>query len=193
MEVRNNTPSFGMALRKPQDMERFTKYIVSAGPEALAKRGLARVVKKQANNAHFDIEYRPHQGVAVVPKSEEAVKHGYGDVLYTKKDVCNDLRGRYVEKYCGDAYKDAYESASKSKKVLMTTRKVLAFVRVLGNSLVHPEEALPKAMRAASKGATASEISLKSKIAEEAAASAKKQKLEAEIESIFEPKISKTK
>ena len=192
MEVRNNTPSFGMALRKPQDMERFAKYIVSAGPESLAKRGLARVVKKQASNAHFDIEYRPHQGVAVVPR-HGAVKHGYGDVLYTKKDVCNDLRGRYVEKYCSDAYRDAYESASKLKKALMTTRKVLEFVRVLGNSLIHPEEALPKAMRAASKGATASEISLKSKIAEEAAASAKKQKLEAAIESIFEPKTSKTK
>lgn len=193
MEIRNNTPSFGMALRKPQDIEKFTKYIVSGGPECLAKRGLSRVVKQQAGNAHFDLEYRPGQGVAVIPTSEAAQKYGHTEEIFGKGSKVSDVRSNYIRKYTGEAYEKAYEAASKPKRVLMTTKKVFALIRTLGSSVIRPEQMLPTSMRAASNKATIREGLVERRIAEDAAALAKKQKLEASIESIFTPKASKKK
>ena len=188
MEIRNNTPSFGMAFKKPQDVERFTKYVVSSGPEPLAKRGLARVIKKQANNAHFDLEYRPGEGVAVIPKSEAAQKYGFVEEVYGRGSACSDARARYIEKYSSDAYDNAYDAASKTKRALMTTKKVFASIKLFCDSLVHPEAFLPRGMRAASSRAISDERLVETQIEKDAKALAKKQKLESEIEAIFSPK-----
>lgn len=190
MEIRNNTPSFGMAFRKPrpEDMERFTKYVVGAGPESLAKRGLARVIKKQANNAHFDMEYRPGEGIAVIPKSEAAQKYGFVEEVFSKDSKYSDTRSRFYATYTGEAYDKAYEAASKAKRALMTTKKVFAFMRTVGEAFIHPEMMLPKSLKTASRRAMTDEILVETRIAKDAKALAEKQKLESEIEAIFTPK-----
>ena len=193
MEIRNNTPSFGMALRKPQDMERFTEYIVGIGPASLKKRGLARLVKQQATNAHFDLEYRPGEGVAVIPKSVDAEKYGFVEEVFGKGSKCSDARARYTAMYTGEAYDKAYEAASKTKRALMTAKKVFAFMRTVGEAFIHPEMMLPKSMKAASEKAISNEIMVETQIAREAKALAKKQKLESEIGAIFDSSAVKTK
>lgn len=184
MEIRNNTPSFGMAFRKPADMGKFSEYVVSAGPEFIAKRGLARVVKKQANNAHFDMEYRPGQGIAVVPTSEKARAYGYTEDLVTGSKY-SDLRLRISKKYFSEDYNKAYSSASRSERFLMTAKRAFAALRLAGHSMIHPEVMLPKSLKAASSMASASESAVERRIAQDAADLAKKQKLEKSIDSIF--------
>ena len=193
MEIRNNTPSFGMALRKPQDMERFTEYIVGIGPASLKKRGLARLVKQQATNAHFDLEYRPGEGVAVIPKSVAAEKYGFVEEVFGKGSKCSDARARYTAMYTGEAYDKVYEAASAAKRALMTIKKGFATMKMFGTFLIRPEMMLPTSMRAASRRATNDAILLEQQIAKDAKALAKKQKLEAEIGAMFEPKVSATK
>lgn len=189
MEIRNNTPSFGMAFRKPQDMEKFSRYIVGSGPETLAKKGLARIIKRQANNAHFDLEYRPGQGVAVVPTSANAINQGFKETVYGKGTrFLADVRGRVSAKYYSEDYKKAYEAASGPKRALMTTKKILASIRSIAASVIHPEATLPNSLKEASMVATEWAGRVESRMADDAAKLAKKQKLEAEIGSIFEPK-----
>ncbi len=187
MEIRNNTPSFGMALRKPEDIGKFSKYVANASPEWIAKRGVARIAKRQANNTHFDLEYRPGKGVAVIPTSEEA-KLRYGEEIFGKASKHSDLRSQVVQEYFSEAYDSAYEAASGPQRALMRTKKVLASARLFLHTITHPETFLPKSLKAASEAATQRESDVCASVAKEAKELAKKQKFESEIESIFIPK-----
>lgn len=187
MEIRNNTPSFGMAFRKPQDMEKFTKYVVGNSFEFMPKRGLQRVVNEQAGNAHFDIEYRADRNnFVVIPTSAQARKFGYKDMLISGSLPYSDTSSRLSFKYFGDEYKENYQAASRVKKISMSVNKFFAGLRILARKCVtHPEESLPKALRNAAATATQKEAEVNARIVKEAKSLAKKQKLEASINSVF--------
>lgn len=191
MEIRNNTPSFGMAFRKPQDIEKFTKYVVGNQPEFIVKRGLSKVIKEQSGNVHYDIEYGSGNTFLIIPTSADAQRLGTPEYsIPVKNQKLDDVRSRLADKYYTDAYSQAYDKASKPKRVLMSAKKFFASLRLVFRELVtNPEDALPKNLRLASKRATMHEAVVDRKLAQEAKDLARKQKLEASIESLFPKEV----
>lgn len=61
MEIRNNTPSFGMAFIKPkaEEMTQFTAYVTKGKKPKWVKRGLEQLQEKHSKDAYFDLEYSP--------------------------------------------------------------------------------------------------------------------------------------
>ena len=84
MEIRNNTPSFGMAFIKPKadKMQSFVDYVGAGVPGKRVKKALVSLQKQQASNKHCDIEYLGDGNFGLVPKSNKA-KEIYGSNVIT--------------------------------------------------------------------------------------------------------------
>lgn len=69
MQVNNvqNRPNFGMALKKPEDMQKFVNYISKYHDYKIVKRGLIQIQKEQANNKYFDIKFLDNDCFSVNP------------------------------------------------------------------------------------------------------------------------------
>lgn len=75
MEIRNNTPSFGMAFIKPkaEEMTQFTKYVTKGKKPKWVKRGLEQLQEKHSKDIHFDLEYSPEcNTIRIKPNTSRA-------------------------------------------------------------------------------------------------------------------------
>lgn len=195
MEIRNNTPSFGMAFKKPsaEAMEQFTEYVTRKGAASagIAKRGVQTLVKRHANDKHFDIEFQAPSRMRIVPKTAVAGEMMEGEmlpeVLY-KRGAVDKIR----EKYFSDAFDETFENASGIKKAWLVGRKVAACIRGLAIFALKPVESLPTSMKTVSRKTQVWEEIVNDRLAQIAKDEAKRAKAIDAITSAFnDPKVSK--
>ena len=156
MEIRNNTPSFGMAFIKPKPevMSDFGKYVTKGG-KISAKRASSAVrslVERHAQDKHFDMEFVPPKVITVTPKSETAKQ-----MLAQGLIVVDSKLGRTPSAIFRDTYikadsefNDSLEKASSFKKVGMLFRMAFEGIRARLSMKYNPETSLPKEIRNAS-------------------------------------------
>lgn len=202
MEIRNNNPSFGMAFKTPSkgDMEAFTKYVTNdfkVSPR-LAKRGLEKIVKKHADDVHFDIFFVAPREICAEPMTREA-KFRYENDLLDQIPCDISVVEKYIEKYDSKEYKHARYAAKPGKKILMSLRQFADFVKTYAVLAFKPEEALPMSVRKSSLNVSLWESQIKAKEAQMTKNDQKAMKLREKnlkaidkISSVFEPKV-KTK
>lgn len=153
MEIRNNTPSFGMAFKVDVtgDASRgLANYLFdgqSASVIARRKKGLAELIKKHKNDFYRDIEYtyRPerqfvHQ-VLVKPRHSNEVEH----------NICVSGYVNHKERTLR-AYDRVTEEQCQSNLDLLLRRICRPFVELKENIYMqmHPIESLPANLRDAS-------------------------------------------
>lgn len=202
MEIRNNTPSFGMAFKTPSksEMGMFSLYVtdqLNVSPK-LAKRGLAKMVEKHAKDEHFDIYFTAPSSISAEPISQEAQFRSYHNLL--EQVPCDkSVIEKYRDKYRSEDYKKAFKEASPGKRFLMNLMKFADIIKVRLTLAFKPEEILPEGMRKASLNVSRWESQISKQVAieeaKQAKAAQKAQKFEAkrtqaidEISSVFAPK-----
>jgi len=185
MEInRNYTPvntSFGMAFKKPspEAMEQFTEFVTKKGKLSprLAKKGVERIVKQQAGNRHFDMEFSAPKEIILVPKTLKAQEMQAENMLEVNRTLPKNSIDKYREKYLGEAFDSSLDKATGLKKIGMFMKFVGASVKNLIIREMRPEYLLPQNLRLASRNATDLEATVSKQItkeAEEAKIAAKK-------------------
>lgn len=153
MEIRNNTPSFGMAFRNPSksEMSQFAKYITDdfKVSSKLVKKGLLREIDKHSKDKHFDFYFEEPKSMQVIPKSDLA-RQMYSNNQLTTREIKKGILSRYREKYASTAYKEAYNAAGTGKKFFMNLIRTGDTIRTRFMIALSPVEALPDNFRAAS-------------------------------------------
>nr|QGT49652.1 hypothetical protein Melaina855_0390 [uncultured Candidatus Melainabacteria bacterium] len=179
MEVRNNTPSFGMAFvkPKPEDISGFTKHVIKGRKPKMIARGLTQLQKQHAKDKYVDIHYLPDaKGFSVIPKAntdvdraiiEEAMggtsRPFYSDTVKpTKLDIVLDSTNAELEKL-------EKAKASKYKLGFAAVKYVAKAVREFVRIYVSPKNILPADLRAASEEATRVEQAVAKRLANDAA------------------------
>lgn len=171
MEVRNSTPSFGMALVKPasKDMAEFTKVVVRGRKPKMMARGLKQMQKAHETDKYVDIVYLPgKKGFAVVPKQgmetvvEEKVAGKATEFVSTNYPSRFDKVSEEIT-----AQLEALESSNvgKFKKTMKACGVVLKGLKEAARVCLRPKEILPADLRAASDMATRIEKSINRDVA----------------------------
>ena len=182
MEIRNITPmntrpAFGMAFKAPdpQDMDNFVKYCLAQKMSAAeAKRGLEKLQKLHAGDAHFDFKYIYEKGAgtfAIVPKSEKAIKMvDDGSIIFSTSRFSDELGANIYDRADRCEVRCAHRLRGKkgigkffAKVANFFDRKALAFDR-----LVDPTTALPADLRQASANVKHAEAMVNRRLADEA-------------------------
>ena len=154
MEIRNNTPmynrqSFGMAFRKPaaDAMDSFTELVVGGFKNNKeAKKALAKIIDRQAKNAHFDLEYTykpnrvPRGSFTIIPISPRAKE------MYKEED----LLGLYALDIVTAAKYRWYNNVDVAKwwaKPFVSAKECLKIVWAKIKYVTSPEERLNRRIR----------------------------------------------
>ncbi len=178
MEVRNITPnyannatSFGMAFRRPtpKQMEDFTEYVTKKGKTSprLAKKGVASIVNRHANDTHFDFTYLDGGKFEIIPKSIKAKTMMEAGVLPEDIYVQKGIIGKTREKYFSDAYKAKIDEAEGFKAFLLITKQIAGALKARLALEFKPVDALPKGMRKVSAQVKAYEKAVDKQISKE--------------------------
>lgn len=181
MEVRNNTPSFGMAFIKPkaEDISGFTKQVTKGRRPRLVARGLAQLQKAHAADKYTDIHYLPDaKGFDVIPKTgldadtREIVEGALGGTsrpVYPGVSLPTRL-SKAQEKFNQELETLEKANASKLKQVCVGIKGLFnalkESVRVV---LFAPKDTLPATLRVASAEATRVEKEVTQELAKRAA------------------------
>lgn len=179
MEVRNITPnytsnatSFGMAFKRPSAdvMGNFTEYVTKKGKNSarLAKRGVAKIVDRHANDKHFNFEYVGDGKFEIVPKSPRAMAMKVDGQLPEDVKAPKGIIERTRAKYFSDAYKAEMDEASGLKAAWMLTKQFAAALKARLTIQFKPVDALPKGIRNTSSKVSAYEKLVEKQIAKEA-------------------------
>lgn len=180
MEVRNNTPSFGMAFIKPkaEDLSGFTKCVIGNRRPKLIARGLTQMQKSHAADRYTDIHYLPDaKGFSVIPKSDSGV-----DLSIIEKVMGGTSRPFYSNTVKPTRYSQMQENvsfeldkleksnASKLKKALVITKNMCKMLKETARvAIFSPKEMLPASLRAASAEAKRVEAGVSEELAKRAA------------------------
>ncbi len=181
MEVRNNTPSFGMAFIKPkaEDISGFTKHVTKGRRPRLVARGLAQLQKAHAADKYTDIHYLPDaKGFDVIPKTGldagtrgivEGALGGTSRPVYPGVSLPTRL-SKAQEKFNQELEMLEKANASKLKQVCVGIKGLFnalkESVRVV---LFAPKDTLPATLRVASAEATRVEKEVTQELAKRAA------------------------
>ena len=146
MEIRNNTPSFGMAFRRPSadKMQSFIDYVGAGVSGKDAKKALTVLQKQQDGNKDCDIEYLDDGNFGLVPKTDKA-KELYGsEVITILKDkkvttaTDNIMRQVQVLKQEQNGKLTKFQKLKYAVKILVATVKDATNpLRVLPENLQH--------------------------------------------------------
>lgn len=200
MEIRNNTPSFGMAFIKPNPelMSDFSKYVTKDGkvPVKRASRAVRSLIARHANDKHFDMTFVSDK-ISVAPKSEMAKQMMAQGLIERDTSLGRTpvaiFRDTYVE--ADSEFNKSFKGASNLKKVGMLFRMMYDGVRARISMRYNPETSLPKGMRSASANVSRWEAQVEAQAQKEAKIAeqlAKKEQLEkntiAKLDSVFENK-----
>lgn len=181
MEVRNNTPSFGMAFIKPKagEISSFTEYVTKGRRPRLVARGLAQVQKAHAADKYTDIHYLPDaKGFSVIPKTglgldTRAIVEGAlgGTSRPVYPGVSSPTRlSKVQEKFEQEMEMLEKANASKLKTVYVGVKSILnAFKEAARVVLFAPKDTLPATLRVASAEATRVEKEVTQELAKRAA------------------------
>ncbi len=176
MEIRNNTPSFGMALRKPssEHVHNFAEYVMSSTRPSIAKRGLKQIKREQAKNPHFDMEIDSFLSggrarFSVIPTSEKA-KSMY-NTAYVSCKTEEYATGFDKALAKSQANIDAAEkSGSKLRQYWANTVGFIKAIGLLVKTVVfNPKDFLPIDIRYAADVATSRKNAVVTQIAREKA------------------------
>lgn len=78
MQIQNNTPNanpnFGMAFRKPVDIDKYAKYITEHESPRRAVAASNDFIRSHLADTHFDMEMGPDNSIKVVAKTKEGKK-----------------------------------------------------------------------------------------------------------------------
>lgn len=200
MEIRNNTPSFGMAFIKPEPevMNEFSQFITKNGKISVkrASSAVRSLVARHAKDKHFDMGFNSGQ-ISVIPKSETA-----RDMMAQGLIVKDSSLGRTPASIFRDTYistdsefHKTYEGASNLRRIGMLFRMMFAGVRARISTKYNPETSLPKPMRSASANVSHWEAQIEAQVQKElqraeslAAKEQQEKNTVAKINSIFENK-----
>ena len=167
MQVQNNTPNanpnFGMAFRKPVDIDKYAKYITKNEKPAVAVAASNSFISRHSNDVHFDIEMNADNSIKIVAKTPEGRQ-------YLEKN-CGALKkfpekGKYPiskmeEKQLELEYKkSALEKAGASKLRMFffnIQSKIEMSIQSFRSRELNPVEVLPENMREADKFVTKAE------------------------------------
>lgn len=192
MDIRINTPSFGMAFRTPakEEMAVFTKYLTDdfKVPTRLAKRGLSKIVDKHAKDKHFEIFFNAPNQISAEPISSMAKEMNRSGQL-VQKSVKPNIFARYNAKYSSNEYKEAYASAGIVGQLLMDLGRIADALVTHITAELKPQEVLPNRLRKASANVSDWETALNRQIKEQKNI----EKGIGDISSIFEPKSRRWK
>ena len=182
MEIRNNTPSFGMAFKKPsaEQMEAFTNYVTKGRKPKFVEKGIRQVVAEQAGNKHFDIEYHGGDCFSVNAKTEKA-ESMFGDTIITSENSTSKSVLEQVEEKSQNFIRTA-EGTSGLKQFFLGVKAVYTQLKATVSIIRSPKEILPNALRDAAETATRFEKRVDAQIAKEAL-----------ISGAFESKVKATK
>lgn len=156
--VNNNHPSFGMAFRKPADMNEFTEFI---GSRRGVVRGLKQFINEQKNVSN-DIVYS--DGRVFVLK---------GDGKKTTTYIDGDKKSRFAKKHEGLAKRIKQSNGIESIGLLL--KGGMSYLKSL---IFTPKDFLPDALRKAGEIAIKEDKNTKIAAANEVKAQAKKQDIE---------------
>lgn len=145
MEIRNNTPSFGMALRKPQDIKKFLVAVneFNINDKQLV-RGVKQVTKELSRHKNYDVQYNG------VLDSFEVVENASGEIVksFTNKDSS-------LPKSTYRQLVDTFDEATGKEKIKVSdfweaTKQIAGLAKI---KAVSPKEYLSRAFLAAAREA----------------------------------------
>ncbi|MCM1338040.1 MAG: hypothetical protein NC191_00025 [Muribaculaceae bacterium] len=177
MEIRNNyaaytyKPAFGAFIKpKAEDMAAFRSFITSEGkvPFEIAKKGLARVVARHADDKHFNLRFVAPDNVTAEVISDAAKDMRDGGKLLksaAEETPIQKLRSRYTKKKLDEA-----DNLSILGKIAFVLKAHAALLRAKAQVMLHPESRLPKILRAASENVSRWETEVESAVEAERAA-----------------------
>lgn len=177
MEIRNNTPSFGMAFvkPKPEEMAEFTNYVTRNGKMSprLVKKGLAQLVKKHAEDMYFDIYYKAPNQVYSITKNDYAQQWFNQNVLpYNNNAVIKDIS------HLADSKQNSGEKVALKRLYTSIKRRVMMEL--------NPITALPKRLRIASQKISEMEQSIRAQVDKEIKAQNLRKTTQKMIDSVFD-------
>lgn len=160
MQVQNNTPNvapnFGMAFRKPVDIDKYAKYITKHEDPRHAIAASNDFIRSHAGDVHFDMEMCADNSIKIVAKSQEGKqfldKNG-GVKKFPEK--CNYPLSKLEETQLEiDERKEELEKAGASKIRMFffnLSSSVKMYFKKFNSRELHPIDVLPPNMREADK------------------------------------------
>ncbi len=145
MEIRNNTPSFGMALRKPQDMRKFLSAVNEFNiKDKQVVRGVKQVSNELSHHKNYDVQYNDVlDSFQVIEKSSGEIVKSFsnGDSVLPKSSYKN--------------YVTAFDKATEKEKITVrdfwdATKQIAGLAKI---KAVSPKEYLSRAFLAAANEA----------------------------------------
>ncbi len=174
MEIRNNTPSFGMAYKapSPEDMTKFVDHLLDSGMSAKeAKRALINLQKTHAGDAHFNwksvIAADGSLEAEVTPISEKAKEMcDSGKIIFSPSKASAAFYDRAAK--CEERCAARLEGSKGIKLILANIRNFFDRKLLALDRLTDPTTALPGQIRVASSQVKRAEASVTSRLADEA-------------------------
>lgn len=132
VNLNNNNPQFGMAFRKPANLEAFSKY--ANLKKTLPRRGVQQIVSEQANNKYFDIAMNEDNSVSVIKKaldgnSKDVVVERFParntNVAHQKINILSAKGDKAVEKNKNSDIKGLYYLTSYITKMFIEGAKAV--------------------------------------------------------------------
>jgi len=168
-------PQFGMALKKPDDIEKFVKY---AGlDKKLPRMGVQQIVREQAKNKNFDIIMDNDMAVKVIRKTiKPETSPEIVEVFPASRHTIAGIRNKNISEKADIALESARSRTEAAFIVISATFKLLFNI---ARTVVNPKLAVKGNIREAAEYAARAD---KAEIAKEAA----HRKIIAKANKIFE-------
>lgn len=166
MQIQNNTsnenPNFGMAFRKPADIDKYAKYITEHESPRRAVAASNDFIRSHSADTHFDMEMGPDNSIKVVAKTKEGRKFlekTGGEKKFPKNG--NYSFSKLEEKQLEiEERRDALEKAGASKLKMFffnINSSIEMFLQKFRYKELSPKDLLPANMREADKFVSDSE------------------------------------
>lgn len=160
MQIQNNTPNanpnFGMAFRKPVDIDKYAKYITEHESPRRAVAASNDFIRSHLTDTHFDMEMCSDNSIKIVAKTTEGRKFldkTGGEKKFPKNG--NYSFSKLEEKQLEiEERRDALEKAGASKFKMFffnINSSIEMFIQKFRSKELSPKDLLPANMREADK------------------------------------------